>query len=197
MHPHGEEILKQMPQVIHNLLSKFDLESRTVIYAICPTCECTLEPQFPNGPDSPTYPSTYTNVPYPGTGVCGQQLLHGTIDHNNSDNELKSRKPIKPFVYHHFHNYLANLLSRKDLELMMDKSCDNVMSMINQEPSEFARDIWDAEFVSSFKGPNSHRLFVDRGNEGQYLFSINIDFFNVKGMCIQVLVDIFLVFALT
>ena len=112
------------------------------------------------------YPSTCTNVPYPGADICGQQLLHGTVDHNDSDNELKSRKPIKPFVYHHFHDYFANLLSCKDLELMVDKSCDDVMSTIHQEPPEFARDIWDAEFVRSFKGPKSRRLFVNRGNEG-------------------------------
>ena len=91
VHPYGEEVLKQMPQEICNLLSKFDLKSRIVIYAVCPTCDCTFKPQFPNGPDSPTYPSTCTNVPYPGTDVCGQQLLHGTINHDDSDNELKSR----------------------------------------------------------------------------------------------------------
>ena len=68
---------------------------------------------------------------------------------------------------------------------MMDKLCDDLMSMINQEPPEFARDIWDAEFVRTFKGPRSCQLFVDRGNEGQYLFAINIDFFNVEGMRIQ------------
>ena len=138
MHPHGEEVLKQVPQEICSLLSKFDLKSCTVIYAICPTCDCTFEPQFPNGPDLPAYPSICTNVPYPGANVCWQQLLHGTVDCDNDDNKLKSRKPIKPFVYHHFHNYLANLLSCKDLEHMMDKSCDDLMSMINQEPPEFA-----------------------------------------------------------
>ena len=185
MHPHGKEVLKQMPQEICNLLSKFDLESHTVIYAVCPTYDCTFKPQFPDGPDSPTYPSMCTNVPYPGAGISGQQLLHGTVDHDNSDNELKSRKPIKPFIYHHFHNYLTNLLPCKDLEFMMDKWCDNVMSTINQEPPEFAQDVWDAEFIRSFKGPNSCWLFVDRGNEGWYLFAINIDFFNVEGMCIQ------------
>ena len=42
MHPHGEEVLKQMPQEIRNLLSKFDLESCIVIYAVCPACDCTF-----------------------------------------------------------------------------------------------------------------------------------------------------------
>ena len=52
--PRGEEILKQMPQEIRSLLSKFDLDSRTITYAVCPTCDCTYEPEFPNGPNSPT-----------------------------------------------------------------------------------------------------------------------------------------------
>ena len=67
----------------------------------------------------------------------------------------------------------------------MDKSCDDLMSTINQELPKFARDVWDAEFIRTFKGPRSHRLFVDRGNEGRYLFAINIDFINVEGMRIR------------
>ena len=70
LQPHGEEVLKQMPQEIRNLLSKFDLESRTIVYAVCPACHCTYEPQFPNGPDSPIYPPTCTNIPHPEAEVC-------------------------------------------------------------------------------------------------------------------------------
>ena len=65
---------------------------------------------------------------------------------------------------------------------MIDKLCNDLISMIDQKLPEFAQDVWDAKFVRSFKGPKSHQLFVDRGNEGQYLFAININFFNVEGM---------------
>lgn len=186
IHAHGEEVMKQMPQEIRNLLSKFDLESRTVIYAVCPTCDCTYEPQFPNGPDLPAYPSACTNIPHPGADICGQRLLYDTIgEEGGGDELLKSRKPIKPFVYHNFHDYLANLLSRKDLESMMDKACDDCMSTIDQKSPEYLSDVWDAEFVRSFKGPKSTRLFVDRGSGGRYLFAINVDFFNIEGMRIR------------
>jgi hypothetical protein len=40
-------------------------------------------------------------------------------------------KPIKPFVYHHFHDYLAGLLSRSNLEQLMDKACDDLMESLN------------------------------------------------------------------
>lgn len=190
MHPHGEEVLKQMPQEIRSLLSKFDLESRTIIYAVCPACDCTYEPEFPNDSDSPTYPSNCTNIPHPEADMCGERLLQSVVVDDDDDAEPRTtevkttKKPIKPFVYHHFHDYLANLLSRKDLELMMDNSCDELMETVDKPP-DFARDVWDAEFVRTFKGPKSRRLFVDRGSEGRYLFALNIDFFNVEGMRIR------------
>ena len=168
--PHGEEVLKQMPQEIRSLLSKFDLESHTITYAVCPTCDCTHKPLFPNCSKLPTYPTTCTNTPHLGMDICGEHLLHNVVD-DDVDDELNTAKPIKPFIYHHFHNYLVSLLSYGDLEFMMDKSCDELMATINNKPPDFARDVWDAEFVRLFKGPKSHQLFVDRGSEGQYLFA--------------------------
>ena len=35
------------------------------------------------------------------------------------------------------------------------------------------------------KGPDGQTLFVDRGTEGWYLFSMNVDFLNIEGMHIQ------------
>ena len=191
MHPNGEEVMKQMPQKIQSLLSKFDLESCTIIYAVYPTCDCTYEPKILIGSDLPTYPSTCTNIPHPEADICGEHLLRD-VDHDGDDDDVPNthdvkttKNPIKPFVYHHFHNYLASLLSCKDLKFMMDNSCNVLMAVIIDKPPDFVRDIWDAEFMRSFKGPHSHHLFVDRGSKGQYLFALNIDFFNVKGMHIK------------
>ena len=35
------------------------------------------------------------------------------------------------------------------------------------------------------KGPNGKTLFVNRGSEGQFLFSLNVDFLNIEGMRIR------------
>jgi hypothetical protein len=94
-------------------------------------------------------------------------------------------KPIKPFVYHHFHDYLAGLLSRPDLEQAMDKSCDDLMESLDQPPPKFVRDIFEAEFLKTFDGPNPGTLFVDRQGGGRYAFSLNVDFFAVEGMRIR------------
>ncbi|KIM72550.1 hypothetical protein PILCRDRAFT_31963, partial [Piloderma croceum F 1598] len=42
--PTHEDIIAQMPQNIQQVLSKFDLDSRTTTYAVCPACHCTYKP---------------------------------------------------------------------------------------------------------------------------------------------------------
>jgi len=90
-------------------------------------------------------------------------------------------KPIKPFVYHHFHDYLAGLLSRPDLEELMDKSCDNLKSR-DQPAASFIGDVFEAEFLRTFEGPKLGTLFVDWQGGGRYAFSLNVDFFALEGM---------------
>ena len=75
MHPNGEEVMKQMPQEIQSLLSKFDLESCTIIYAVYPACDCTYEPEILIGSNLPTSLSTCTNIPHPEADICGEHLL--------------------------------------------------------------------------------------------------------------------------
>ena len=62
-------------------------------------------------------------------------------------------KPIKTFVYHHFHDYLAGLLSRQDIEELMDCSCNNLMSSMKDGPPSLVRDAFQAEFLRDFEGP--------------------------------------------
>ena len=75
-------------------------------------------------------------------------------------------KPLKHFVYHDFHDYLASLLSQPDLESAMDKSCDDLMEVHNDPIPEHVTDIWKAEFLRTFKGPPGKTLFIDRQGEG-------------------------------
>ena len=90
--------------------------------------------------------------------------------------------PIKPFVFHDFNDYLAGLLSQSDLEGVVDQLCDTLMEQLEKPPAAHVRDIWQAEFLWEMKGPDGKTLFVDRGTEGQYLFSMNVDFLNIEGM---------------
>ena len=56
----------------------------------------------------------------------------------------------------------------------------------NKPPAAYVSNVFDAEFLQTFKGPTAGCLFVDRsGNEGRYIFALFFDFFWTKGMKIN------------
>ncbi len=176
-----QDVLKELPKTIDTALAQFDLDVKTTVYAVCEVCHCTYPPTYAHSSTTATYPKECTNIPTPDSEVCGTPLLKETTD----DNETLSYKPLKTFVYHHFHDYLAGLLSRKDIEELMDKSCDDLNSSIKrgQPPPEYVTDVFEAEFLRTFEGPTEGKLFVDRpNNEGRYAFALSLDFFRTEGM---------------
>ena len=59
------------------------------------------------------------------------------------------------------------------------------MEELNNPKTVYVGDVWQAEFLQEMKGPDGKTLFVVRGQEGRYLFSMNVDFCNIEGMRIQ------------
>ncbi|PPQ89924.1 hypothetical protein CVT25_009725 [Psilocybe cyanescens] len=176
-------IMDQIPSTVETVLSKFNLDGKTTIYATCPECHCTYPPIFKPGSSIPHYPERCTNRPYPGAEECDSFLLDSQSPSDNT-----SPRPLKPYVVYDFHDYLASLLSRTDLEDIMDRSCDELMETINKKelaPS-YVTDVFQGEYIRTFEGPIKGQLFVDQpGTEGRYLFAINVDFFSTEGMTIR------------
>lgn len=179
MAPNHEDVIAQMPEHIQQALSKFDLDSRTTTYAVCPACHCTYKPLFKRGSFVPTYDGFCCNRLAPESDVCGEPLLRKNGDGTGDI------KPVKPFVYHDFHNFVGSLLSCPDLEQVMDKSCDDLMKDLQHPPPDLVNDIWQAEFLRTFEGPEPGSLFVDRQGKGRYGFTFNVDFFAIEGMRIR------------
>lgn len=168
MNPLQNHTLNEIPQTITGALARYNLEGHATVYAVCPACHFTHEPFIKAG--NSTYPERCSNRPKPEEGPCNEPLL---LEHCEGD-----RKPIKPFVYHHFSDYLAGVLSQH--EDAMDKACDDCD--YGHTP-DYVKNIFDADFIRSFQGPLPNTLFVERpGTEGRYLFALNIDFFNVEGV---------------
>jgi len=44
---------------------------------------------------------------------------------------------------------------------------------------------YDTQFLRQFSGPQPGSLFVDRGEEGHYVFALHVDFFNPEGLNIH------------
>jgi hypothetical protein len=163
----NQHVLDQIPFSLQQVLSRYNLDGRTVIYAVCPSCHCTYKPRS----SGTHYPERCTNKPKPESGECNAPLL-------------EDDQPIKTFVYHEFQDYLAGLLSRKDIEEVMDKACDDLKESLDDRP-EFVKGVFEAEFLHNFEGHEEGKLFIDRGDEGRYAFALNVDFFNVEGMRIR------------
>ena len=169
-----------MPSNIHTALLKFDLDNKTFIYTVYLRCHCTYAPHISPGETVTKYPSHCTNHTDPSSNQCGQPLLR----HDRTGKE-DSWKPIKPFVYHSFHDYLASHLSWKNLEEVMDKACNELQGLIDRPLPSFAWDVGQAEFLQLFQGPTPGQFVVNKGNEVCYISSLNFDTFNVEGICIQ------------
>jgi hypothetical protein len=48
------QVINQILRTIDTVLSKFNLNGKSTVYAVCPTCHCTYEPKFKLGSDIPT-----------------------------------------------------------------------------------------------------------------------------------------------
>ncbi|PBK78970.1 hypothetical protein ARMGADRAFT_870356, partial [Armillaria gallica] len=89
--------------------------------------------------------------------------------------------PLKPFVYFHMQEWLAELLSRKGLEEKMDDAWKGANSTPVSQTSDM-RDIFDGSMLQEFRGPDGkHFSLGEERNEGRYVFSLCIDFFNPLG----------------
>jgi hypothetical protein len=163
-----DHLISHIPPTIDQALPMFGLEGRTTTYAVCPTCHCTYSPSYPPGGTEGTYPRFCTNLESPDSAPCSTALLDG------------DGQPLRKFVYHSFHDYLAGLLSQPGLEEQMNAACDDVLDNLDSKPWSVS-DVWEADFFHSFKGPVPDTLFVDRKGEGRYAFSLNFDSFNING----------------
>ncbi|KAI0054555.1 hypothetical protein BV25DRAFT_1785564, partial [Artomyces pyxidatus] len=82
--------------------------------------------------------------------------------------------PIRRFVYHDMKAWVANMLSRADVEKQMDRDVFDKTG-----PDWEHSDIWHAKVLQDFRGPDGAARFVLPGNrEGRYVFSLCMDGFN-------------------
>ncbi|KIK31568.1 hypothetical protein CY34DRAFT_57483, partial [Suillus luteus UH-Slu-Lm8-n1] len=166
--------LKQIPMTSESAEAKFHLTGKTVPYAVC-SCHCTYPPTYAPGSTTPAYPERCTHRPTLTT-ECGEALLVG---------EDGNFRPRKTFLYHDFKDYLSGLLSRRDIEAVMDQACDDLMDSIDSPQPSFIKTPFEAQFLRQFDGPQPGSLFVDRGEEGRYVFALHVDFFNPEGLNIR------------
>ena len=167
-------IIDQLPTSLYTALNRFNIDSRTTLYAICPTCNCSWKPSYDHVSATPKYPAECTNriLEPSGSSTCHTELL---VERNGH------LRPIKPFLAASFSDYLARSLSDSETERLCDKACDDAMSALNDPADGDMTNIFHAAFMKKFDGPQAGKLFIDRGDKVRLAFVIQTDFFNPNG----------------
>ena len=147
----------------------FHLDGKSIIYAVCPNGKChhTYKPTLEGNSPISIYPKFCTYKEYSNGVQCGEHLTRPRYI-KGIDIEV----PIKTFVAFDFKDWFARLLSRPGYEEHMDSAWQSKAS-----EDEVMHDIFDSEYIRNFKGPDG-RFFSIGGEEGHYVFSLSIDFFN-------------------
>lgn len=156
------KLLSDFPTDMRTARERFGLDSKNVIFAVCPRCHCTYEPTFTNDSPIPCYPATCSHQLFPTANRCNEHLLRPKLVNGH-----RIMVPIKTFVYFDFKDWLASLLSRPGIEELMDNICfasDDLMY-----------DIHDGELLRKFQGPHGNPFIT---TPGHYAFSLSVDFFN-------------------
>lgn len=149
----------------------FNLRSKNTIFAVCPKPDChfNYEPTFYGDSPIPHYPATCNHREFRGGPKCGTPLVKP-----RRVNGLTIYVPIKSFVAFSFKHWLGGMLARSGFEEKMDKTWVRSGALFEM------KDIFDAEVLRNFTGLDG-RHFSDGGEEGRYVFSLCIDYFNPLG----------------
>lgn len=154
-----DDLLRHLPIDPRTASSRLDLLPDLVISASCPRCSWLYLP-VDSATGSP-YPLRCTNKGSDGR-PCNAQLVASRLVGNRVE-----WRAIRRFPYRDPSGFIANLYSRPGLEEMLDSRRADV-----RDP---CRDIWDAELLSNFPGPDK-LPFCTRG--GHLAFALAIDWFN-------------------
>ena len=152
-------ILKDLPSTSETITSKFCMDGKVIVRAVCVECHANYDPE-----DAPTpYPSTCTNHPAPES-QCNTSLLDGT------------GHPLKTCSVHPFDEYLGSLFSDPVIEkLLMEKKLNDVPPTLVNTPH-------DAQYLRSFRGEDGELFCAGPDDEARLTFSLFVDFFATEGM---------------
>ncbi|CAK5266451.1 unnamed protein product [Mycena citricolor] len=179
-----EHVLNELPTSLETALRRFKIDPATIVYAMCPSCHHTHAAKKDRLSAEASYPEHCQGYIYPQRGtrhVCGTSILalgHGKM------------RPIKPFVFSSFVDYIAATLSDPELERMCEKACDDALAAVRTAMSknpdgplaeEQVNNVFEAAFLRSFPGPVPGKLFIQREGRLRLAFQAMLDFLNPNG----------------
>lgn len=124
------------------------------------------------------YPTHCTSRETSDSPECGSALLRFNSEFSETDASCRRTRPIRTYKHQTLKSWLARLISRPGLEQAMDEIWDRIRGGSRNDGMS---DIWDAEELRTFCGPDGQPFSFNPNNEGRYIFSLFVDWFNPLG----------------
>ncbi|KAI9434616.1 hypothetical protein H4582DRAFT_1818510, partial [Lactarius indigo] len=131
-------VISSIPLDIRRVVDILKLHPRTQSFICCSEC-------YKLYPDSQDSPDRCTYQPTPDSEICNTVLYTRRVIRGAS-----KIYPTRKFLYNDMKAWLANMLSRPDVEAHADR---NVFTNSKNMDAEL-KDIWDGKIFKEFKGPD-------------------------------------------
>lgn len=151
------DLLRHIPVDPRVGISRCLLLPEFAVYACCPRC-CHL--YKPLDEDRSQYPTRCANI------VDGQQCDTPLV-RSRLEGDQEHRRAIRRFPVRDLEGWTKSLVSRPDIEAYIDGRLP--------EPDGMRRDLWEAEYLATFVGPDGLPFF---NGSGRLAFALAIDWFN-------------------
>lgn len=162
-----QKTLDAVSRDVRTVLTQFNVAPVIVSYASCPKC-CALYP-YSDLSNNASYPEQCNYQESSGSNPCAARLRK-TCFINGQGYHL----PIRPYLYQDLAQWVARLISRPGLETLLERPLHSVI----MPRRDIYDDIWDAQVIHSFVGPDSKPFFQYQESELRLLFSLSYDNFN-------------------
>jgi hypothetical protein len=157
-----QSLVSSIPLDVRRVFDILNLQPHTQSFICCPEC-------YKLYPDSQNCPFLCTHQPTSDSEICHTPLYKSKVIRG-----VEKRYPTRKFLYHDMKAWLANMLSRRDIEEHADRNVFSISHNVDEE----LRDIWDGKVFREFKGPDGKPFIQPGSEEGRYIFSLCMDGFN-------------------
>ncbi len=158
--PEKKAMIDTLPIDIRTILGRFDLDPVTRAYACCPSCFAIYSKPYP---ETCSHRRAFLSKP------CGAKLWRKRT--------IRGREftfPIRIFLYQEMKGWLARMLSRKDIEDVMDK----MLKRAAGAAKPIMMDLWDAPVFRELRTEDGNRFVDAPPGEGRLIFGLSLDGFN-------------------
>lgn len=170
------EVLGTIPRTMDTVMDTLKLKPNIIRYACCPKCYSTYAPNPSKTKDK--YPSicTFRETDKP---ECGEKLVE-KVEHvptHKTGQVQTTYEPLLIFPFLQIASWLGDILQRPGLKATMTQA----WSRTRPRDTPWL-DIFDAEALRGFLGPDGKTLFSEQPDGSLHLvFSLFVDWFNPYG----------------